>query len=53
MYISTSLGLRAITCPFESIMYRNLVHECGYFMGECLCMDSYVVTTGEESISSG
>ena len=53
MYISTSLGLRVITCPFESIMYSSLVHESGYFMGSCLCMDSYVVPTGEESISSG
>ena len=53
MYISISLGLRVITCPFGSIKYRSLVHECGYFMGECLCMDSYVVTTGEESILSG
>ena len=34
-------------------MYRSLVHESGLFMGECLRMDSYVVTTGEESISSG
>jgi hypothetical protein len=46
----TNLGLTYITCPFVSIMFRSLHHGCGYIIVECLCMDSYVLIYGEESI---
>jgi hypothetical protein len=48
----TSLGLPYIKCPLVSIMFRSLVHGCGCMTVECLCMDSYVLIYGEESIVS-